>query len=108
LNESGGLISNKPGFVGPHFGCGLGASDNPGQIIGDGTIENKLQCVLGFFQRNSIDTPAEADAALKTYGYANGTRQDNLVKIIGYLGGSSTLNCGEAGAATTNPYGQPF
>lgn len=99
MNETGGLISNKPGFVGPHFGCGLGASDNPGQIIGDGSIESKLQCVLGFFERNSIDTPAEADAALKKYGYRNGVKEDNLVKIIGYLGGSSTLNC--AGTSTT-------
>lgn len=80
LNETGGLISSKPGFVGPHFGCGVGGT--AGQVIGDGTIENKLQCLLGFFSDNA---GMEDDALLRRYGYSNGNRNDNLTKIMGII-----------------------
>jgi len=84
MNKTGGLISNKPGFVGPHFGCGLGGSGEGGQIISDGAIESKLNCVMDFFERNSS---LSEDAALKRYGYTNGIRENNLTKIVGILSG---------------------
>jgi len=82
MNETGGLISAKPGFVGPHFGCGLGGSGSGGQIISDGSIESKLQCLMDFFDRNSALSDNDA---LKRYGYGNGVSENNLVKIIGIL-----------------------
>lgn len=88
LNETGGLISAKPGFVGPHFGCGLGGSGTGGQIISDGSIESKLSCVMDFFSRNS---GLSDDEALKLYGYRDGIRNNNLVKIMGILGGENAV-----------------
>ncbi len=88
MNETGGLISSKPGYVGPHFGCGIGGSGQGGQIISDGSIESKLQCLTGFFQNYAARTRPEEqsdDAALTLYGYRNGSRNNNLVKIMGIL-----------------------
>jgi hypothetical protein len=89
LNETGGLISNEPGFIGPHFGCGIDRN-NPG-FISAGTIEDKLTCALGFFSRNRNLT---SDAALRLYGYANGSRNSNLNKIINIMSeGEYTGTC---------------
>jgi hypothetical protein len=80
LNETGGLISSEPQFIGPHFGCGVDRS-RPG-FISQGTIEEKLNCMLGFFAENR---GLSSDAALRKYGYSNGARNDNLNKIISYI-----------------------
>jgi hypothetical protein len=96
LNETGGLISRKPGFIGPHFGCGIGPSDNPGQIISDGSIESKLQCLIGFFKANEN---LSANDALSKYGYSNGARNGNLVKIANIIsGGKATTACESSGS----------
>lgn len=89
LNETGGLISNEPGFIGPHFGCGIDR-DNPGRIAA-GTIEDKLTCALGFFSQNRS---LSSDEALRLYGYANGSRNSNLNKIINIISdGEYTGTC---------------
>jgi hypothetical protein len=80
LNETGGLISNEPDAVGPHFGCGVDR-DRPGYISSN-TIENKLECMMGFFARNSS---LSSDEAMRLYGYKNGMRNDNINKIISYI-----------------------
>lgn len=82
LNESGGLISTEPDHAGPHFGCGIGGRKIAGATISIDTIENKLDCVIGFFAQNSSLTD---DAALRRYGYANGYRNRNLNKIISII-----------------------
>lgn len=79
LNESGGLISSEPDFAGPHFGCGNGATIGS---TSSNTIENKLECMIGFFARNK---QLSDDASLRRYGYANGQRNQNLNKIIGII-----------------------
>ena len=91
LNETGGLISNEPNNVGPHFGCGIDRS-KPG-FISQGTIEEKLECMLGFFADNRALT---SDAALRKYGYKDGSRNDNLNKIIAIVSeGSYKGSCEE-------------
>jgi len=94
FNESGGLISKEPGFVGPHFGCGIDRS-RPGYISND-TIENKLECAMGFFARNRSLTSEEA---LRLYGYSNANRNNNLNTIIKYLSnGTYTGTCDVSGS----------
>lgn len=88
LNETGGLISAKPGFVGPHFGCGVGGSGEGGQVISDGTIESKLQCLKGFFANQKSNFGQLSDSeVLSKYGYSNGNRNQNLTKIMGIISG---------------------
>lgn len=100
LNETGGLISRAPGFVGPHFGCGIGGSGEGGQIISDNTIERKLGCVLGFFTDNAT---LPAPDLLTKYGYRNGNRNANLSKIMGILSnGQVPTQCGNTPIPPTN------
>lgn len=84
LNETGGFKSNNADQSGPHFGCGVDR-ERPG-FISSGPIENKLNCMLGFFRDNAS---LSSDAALSKYGYANGARNQNLNKIVGILSNNS-------------------
>ncbi len=80
LNETGGLTSSEPNFVGPHFGCGL--DPNRSGFISNDTIENKLECMMRFFAANR---GLSSDEALKKYGYHDGMRNESLNKIIGFV-----------------------
>ncbi len=87
LNEDGGLKAYPPLGLGPHWGCGL--NPNPPPVIGDGTIENKLKCMIGAF--NDYANPngtfgyLNDDQALRKYGYGGGQKNGNLTKIIGMI-----------------------
>ncbi len=83
LNETGGFRSLQPDWSGPHFGCGVNLDPN-GPTIGFGTIPAKLNCMVGAFN-NYYNQGMNPDAALTKYGYANGSRNQNLTKIIGII-----------------------
>jgi hypothetical protein len=78
LNETGGLKSTdaSAGHRGAHFGCGI-SSDGSG--ISQDTIENKLSCLMGYFQNNQS---LNSNDSLKRYGYVNGNQNGHLTFII--------------------------
>ncbi len=84
LNETGGLKSDLPLGVGPHFGCGVNTDPTLKQVIGNGTPASKLQCMIGAFN-DYANSGKSANDALTTYGYSNGVHNHNLNTIIGLL-----------------------
>jgi len=84
LNETGGLKSNLPLGVGPHFGCGVNTDKSSSQVIGNGTPASKLQCMVGAFN-DYANAGKSANDALTTYGYVNGVHNHNLTTIINLL-----------------------
>jgi hypothetical protein len=106
LNETGGLksesISNE---FGPHWGCGW-----DGTKITSGRIENKFNCMKGFFLDNQA---LSDDGSLTRYGYVGGYNNQNLSTIIRYIDryadGPSYDGCarGDSSGGNTNAPGAP-
>lgn len=103
LNETGGLLSFKDNYAGPHFGCGVDFSDPSGLSTTSQTIETKVDCfinTLNSYQAEGLS----ADGAMSKYGYKNGEHNQNINKIIGLLKDDyySTNSCDSAPSATIN------